>query len=126
VTDCDLDRGSYRENGQGYLLELATMRWFWDHYCPDPDARRTPAASPLRADNLAGLPPALVVTAEFDPLRDEGEAYAAAITAAGGRAEALRFDGLVHDFFATAQVFQASRTAFEQVCRKLRDALAAA
>jgi acetyl esterase len=126
VTDCNLDRGSYRENGQGYLLEAATMRWFWDHYCPNPADRQTAAASPLQARNLAGLPPALVVTAEFDPLRDEGEAYAAAITAAGGRAEALRFDGLVHDFFATAQVFQSSRNAFEAVCRKLRDALASA
>jgi acetyl esterase len=124
VTDADLERGSYRENGSGYLLELDTMRWFWNHYCPDPADRVSPAASPLRARDLTGLPPALIVTAEFDPLRDEGEAYAAAIRAAGGTAEALRFDGLVHDFFATAQIFASSRTAFEEVCGKLKSALA--
>jgi len=124
VTDADLERPSYQANGSGYLLEKATMRWFWDHYCPNPLDRTDPGASPLRASNLAGLPPALIVTAEFDPLRDEGEAYAAAIQAAGGSAEALRFDGLVHDFFATAQIFQASRQAFEEVCRKLTAALA--
>ncbi len=123
VTDCDFERGSYRENGQGYLLELETMRWFWDHYCPEPSQRQQPQASPLRAGNLAGLPPALVITAEFDPLRDEGEAYAAALHAAGTPAEAVRFDGLIHDFLATAQVFQASRTGFEHACRALRQAL---
>ncbi|MFU8817225.1 MAG: alpha/beta hydrolase [Pseudomonadales bacterium] len=123
VTDCDMERVSYQENGQGYLLEVETMRWFWAHYCPDPADRQKPTASPLRAGQLAGLPPALVVTAEFDPLRDEGEAYAAAIRAAGGEAEAIRFDGMLHDFFATAQVFQSSRAGFEHACRSLREAL---
>jgi acetyl esterase len=124
VTDSDLERPSYQANGSGYLLEKDTMAWFWDLYCPNPANRTNPAASPLRAADLTGLPPALIVTAEFDPLRDEGEAYAAALEAAGGTAEALRFDGLVHDFFATAQVFQSSRKAFEEVCRKLKTALA--
>ena len=124
VTDCDLERGSYQANGSGYLLETTTMRWFWEHYCPNPADRQKPAASPLRAHRLSGLPPALVVTAEFDPLRDEGEAYAAAITAAGGVADVVRYDGLVHDFFATAQVFQSSRVGFEHACRILREALA--
>ncbi|MFW6093356.1 MAG: alpha/beta hydrolase [Pseudomonadota bacterium] len=123
VTDCDFERASYRENGQGYLLELETMRWFWDHYCPDPAERQHPEASPLRAPDLAGLPPALVVTAEFDPLRDEGEAYAEALRAAGTPVEAVRQAGLPHDFFATAQLFQASRSAFEQTCSALRRAL---
>jgi acetyl esterase len=125
VTDCDFERPSYHENGQGYLLEAETMRWFWSLYCADPADRQQPAAAPLRAKNLSGLPPALVITAEFDPLRDEGEAYAAAIAAAGGTVEALRFDGLVHDFFATAQIFHSSRTAFTQVCDKLKGALSA-
>ncbi|MFX3658022.1 MAG: alpha/beta hydrolase [bacterium] len=126
VTDCDLERPSYQANGQGYLLELATMRWFWDQYCPDHAQRRSPDASPLRADDLSRLPPALVVTAEFDPLRDEGEAYAAALRDAGVAAEAVRYDGLVHDFFATAQIFQASRPGFEHACQALRRALATA
>jgi acetyl esterase len=123
VTDSDLDRASYRENGQGYLLERDTMRWFWDHYCPDPAQRRSAQASPLRAADLSGLPPAMVITAEFDPLRDEGEAYAAALSAAGGQAEARRFDGLVHDFFATAEIFPSSRSGFDQACQALRQAL---
>jgi acetyl esterase len=123
VTDCDLERESYRLHGQGHLLETDTMRWFWNHYCRDAGERRQPDASPLRAADLGRLPPALIVTAEFDPLRDEGEAYAAALRAAGVEAEALRFDGLVHDFFATAQIFHSSRTAFEAVCRRLATAL---
>lgn len=124
VTDCDLTRPSYEANGQGYLLEQATMRWFWDQYCPDPEARRHPDASPLLADDLSRLPPALVVTAEFDPLRDEGEAYANALRDAGVTVDAVCYDGLVHDFFATAQVFQASRPGFEHACQALRQALA--
>ncbi|MBX3706329.1 MAG: alpha/beta hydrolase [Pseudomonadales bacterium] len=124
VTDCDLTRASYAANGWGYLLETDTMRWFWDQYCPDPARRAEPAASPLRAADLGKLPPALVVTAEFDPLRDEGEAYARALEAAGNRVTMRRFDGLLHDFFATAQAFPSSRAAFEEVCGHLARALA--
>lgn len=113
VTDCDLGGGSYQENATGYLLETQTMAWFWDQYCPDVETRNQPLASPLRAQ-LANLPPAVVLTAEFDPLRDEGEAYAAALAAAGNQAESRRFDGLVHDFCAMAQVFQSSRKGFEE------------
>ncbi len=125
VTDCDLTRASYDENGEGYLLERETMRWFWDHYCPEPEQRRHPDASPLLADDLSNLPPALVVTAEFDPLRDEGEAYASALEAAGSRAQSLRLDGLVHDFFATARLFPSSRRGFEHACQVLRETLEA-
>ncbi|NBC22378.1 MAG: alpha/beta hydrolase fold domain-containing protein [Gammaproteobacteria bacterium] len=123
VVDHDMERASYRENGAGYMLELDTMRWFWDHYCPDPARRTEPQASPLRAADLSNLPPALVVTAEFDPLRDEGEAYAAALAAAGTEAEAVRYDGLVHDFFATAALFEPSRRGFEAACKALRERL---
>ncbi len=82
VTDCQLDTGSYIENAEGYGLTKPLMEWFWDHYL-DPADRTDPRASPLRASTLAGLPPATVITAEFDPLRDEGAAYAAAMSAAG-------------------------------------------
>ena len=109
VTDCDLTRQSYQDNGEGYLLETKTMQYFWDSYCPDPASREEAFASPIKASHLGGLPPALVVTAEFDPLRDEGHAYAEALDAAGTEATAVCYDGLVHDFFATAAVFECSR-----------------
>jgi acetyl esterase/lipase len=99
------------------------MRWFWDYYCPDVASRTQPEASPIHAASHAGLPPALIVTAEFDPLRDEGEAYARALSQAGVEARSIRFDGLVHDFFATAQLFEVSRQAFTEVADILREAL---
>lgn len=111
VTDCDFNRASYRENGEGYLLETKTMTWFWDHYCADHKQRQEAYACPLRAADLAHLPPALVITAEFDPLRDEGEAYAEALRAAGNAAASVCYDGLVHDFMATAAAFECSAVA---------------
>ncbi|MEZ5228497.1 MAG: alpha/beta hydrolase [Acidimicrobiales bacterium] len=82
VTDNVLTTGSYVENAEGYGLTKPLMEWFWDHYI-DPADRNDPRASPLRASSLAGLPPATVITAEFDPLRDEGAAYAKAMADAG-------------------------------------------
>ena len=114
----------YRSRTQGtrVLPGFLSKRWA-DHYCPDPATRAQPDASPLRADSHAGLPPALILTAQFDPLRDEGEVYAATRTSAGVDVQAIRFDGLVHDFLATAQLFDVSRRAFEQTAAALRDAL---
>lgn len=106
ATDCDMTRGSYVENGVGYLLETETVRWFWDLYCPDAARRSEEYASPLRAKDLSRLPPALIVTAEFDPLRNEGEAYAEALSAAGNEVTAVRYDGLIHDFMARAYLPQ--------------------
>ena len=120
VVDHDMTRPSYEENGEGYLLETESMLWFWDKYCPDKAKRDEPGASPLRAKNLASLPPALIVTAEFDPLRDEGEAYANAITDAGGEARTVRYDGLVHDFFATAALFECSRGPFIETVKEIQ------
>jgi acetyl esterase/lipase len=95
VTDCDMTTRSYTENGDGYVLTLPLMRWFWDHYC-DPTDRADPRASPLRATDLSRLPPAMVVTCEFDPLRDEGQAYAAALAKAGVPVQELRARGHTH------------------------------
>jgi cation diffusion facilitator CzcD-associated flavoprotein CzcO/acetyl esterase/lipase len=94
VTDCDMSRPSYRENGVGHVLTAGLMTWFWDHYA-DEEQRRDPRASPLHG-NLSELPPALVVTAEFDPLRDEGIAYAGALAAAGVKVDHLAARGHIH------------------------------
>ena len=98
VTDPAGSHPSTVENGQGYFLEAATMDWFMDHYLGDADAT-DPRVSPLGAADLSGLPRAYVLTAEFDPLRDEGEAYADALSASGVTVERIRYDGLIHGFF---------------------------
>jgi acetyl esterase len=123
VVDADLSRQSYVDNGQDYLLTVDTMQWFWDQYCPDPAGRSHPALSPLKAESHADVAPALVITAEFDPLRDEGEAYGERLREAGVAAETLRFEGLVHDFLATAPLFQSSGKAFAEVAGRLARAL---
>lgn len=101
VTDADFNRPSYSSNADGYLLTRNAMKWFWDCYVPDPEQRKNPAASPLRAVDLFSLAPALIITAEFDPLRDEGEAYGEALQAAGVAVEIRRFNGVIHGFFNT-------------------------
>jgi acetyl esterase len=100
VTDCDLDRGSYHQyEGSELILNRGDMVWFWDHYVPDPGLRVSPDASPLRATDLSGLPPAYVITAEHDPLRDEGFAYAERLRAARVPVEHRHFGSQIHGFF---------------------------
>ncbi|HEX7994828.1 MAG TPA: alpha/beta hydrolase fold domain-containing protein, partial [Streptosporangiaceae bacterium] len=94
VTDGDLGRASYIENGENFILTAALMRWFWDHYADEAD-RAHPQAAPLRG-TLTGLPPTVVVTAEFDPLRDEGDAYAEALADAGVPVQQIRARGHTH------------------------------
>ena len=100
VTDAAFDTGSYHQFATGYFLRRDAMQWFWDQYTTDPAQRAQITASPLRASTgqLAGLPPALVITAEADVLRDEGEAYAAKLRAAGVPVTAVRYQGIIHDF----------------------------
>jgi acetyl esterase len=100
VTDANFDTGSYHEFGTGYFLRRDAMQWFWDQYTTDEAERNESTASPLRAslDELAGLPPALVITAEADVLRDEGEAYGRKLRAAGVDVTATRYEGIIHDF----------------------------
>jgi acetyl esterase len=122
VTDHDFERPSYRQNADGYLLTRAGMQWFWDHYAPT--SRRSDAyVSPLRAEKLVGLPPATLVTAEFDPLRDEGEAYAARLSEAGVPVESVRYDGMIHGFVQLFPVFDAGRRATDRLGEILRSAL---
>ena len=98
------------------------MRWFWGHYLERPDDGQNPLASPLRAD-LRGLPPALVVTAEFDPLRDEGEAYAVRLKAAGVPTRTKRHDGQIHGFFQMGEVMDRGKQVIDDAAAALRDAL---
>jgi len=122
VTDATMESVSYRDNADGYLLSRTMMSWFWDHYCPDLALRADPLASPITAEDLSGLPPALVMTAEFDPLRDEGEAYAERLIAAGVEVEVRRFDGLVHGFFSQAGMIEAAREGVDLAVKALRKA----
>ena len=122
IDGVSFDTNSYRDNADGYLLTKESMLWFWDHYA-DQAERSNPYASPAHAEDLSGLPPALVMTAEFDPLRDEGEAYAAKLKAAGGAAECVRFDGMIHGFFAHGQTIPASRPGMEKACASIKAAL---
>lgn len=96
--DTDTTRPSYRDNAEGYFLSLALMRWFEGHYVKGPQDRDNPLIVPMRAKDLKGLPPAYVLTAEYDPLRDEGEAYADRLMTAGVPVVKKRVSGMIHDF----------------------------
>jgi acetyl esterase len=100
VTDASFDTDSYHQFAEGYFLRRDAMQWFWDQYTVDAAQRSEITASPLRAslDELAGLPPALVITGEADVLRDEGEAYANKLRSAGVHVTSVRFQGIIHDF----------------------------
>jgi acetyl esterase len=124
VTDHAFDTASYEENAEGYMLTRDMMRWFWGHYLTDPARGDEPLASPLRAKDLSGLPSATVITAEFDPLRDEGEAFAERLIGAGVKTELTRYDGMFHGFFAMTGAIDKARRAVEQSGRALREALA--
>jgi acetyl esterase len=123
VTDALMTYPSMRENAEGYLLTEASMRWFWGHYLGDSGNEKEPLASPIYADDLSGLPPALVMTAEFDPLRDEGEAYAKRLEQAGVPVTVTRYDGHIHGFFGMSGVFDITEKAIEQAARWLGQSL---
>ena len=124
VTDSRCDTPSFAENADGYFLSAEAMRWFWSHYLQDAARGDEPYASPLRAPDLSGLPPTLVITAEYDPLRDEGERYAAALAAAGVVTELRRYDGMIHGFVTLAVPLEDGGHALRLASRHLREALA--
>jgi acetyl esterase len=99
VTNHSYDTDSYRRLEAGYFLTKGKMAWYWGHYLPNEAAGREPYASPLRAESLEGLPPALVITAEYDPLRDEGEAFARRLREAGVPVTYTCYSGALHGFF---------------------------
>jgi len=100
---------SYEENADGYMLTRGAMEWFWDHYVSSAEQAREPYASPLHAKDLSGLPPAVVATAEYDPLRDEGRAYAERLAEAGVPVTPLPYDGMIHDFFLMGAALDRTR-----------------
>lgn len=121
VTDCTMSSASYDTNGQGYLLTADSMDWFIGHYLSGGDAK-DPRVSPLFADDVSGTAPALVLTAEFDPLRDEGEAYAERLRDAGVDVELRRFDGQVHGFFALSTLTAGTGEAIALAVARLNSA----
>jgi acetyl esterase len=119
VTDYRFDTASYRENATGYVLTAEAMRWFWGHYLARAEQGGEPLASPLRAPTLAGLPPALVLTAECDPLRDEGEAYAERLRDAGVPVTLTRYTGMFHGFVRMTRLLDKARAAVDEIAAAL-------
>jgi acetyl esterase len=124
---CDMDSNAWpsqTENGFDYFLTKESMDWFYDQYADVAD-RNNPYASPIKADDLSGLPPACVITAEFDPLRDEGEAYGAALQEAGVACEVHRYDGMFHGFFGMSLAIPGAAAAQETAAAAVKAALSA-
>lgn len=124
VLDTDFDNASYTANAENYLLTRETMLWYWQQYCPDPEQRSNPYAAPMRAVDLSGLPAALVLTGEYDPLRDEGNAYAKRLAAAGVAVQSECYDGLPHYFIALSRSAPVGRVGMHRVCATLREVFA--
>lgn len=127
VTDANFDTPSYKEFANGYFLTKDLMVWFWDNYTLDAEARKQIYASPLQAttEQLKGLPPTLIQTAEFDVLRDEAEAYGRKLDAAGVPVKSVRYNGMIHDF-GLSNAFShlpAPHTAIEQASQELKNNL---
>jgi acetyl esterase len=123
ATDDDFSRASCVENAEGYLLSTAAMRWFWDQYVPDRTRRSEPYCAPAKAQSHVGLPPALVITAEFDPLRDDGNAYAGLLQRSGVPTRLACYPGAVHGFLGMGAVSALARDAMREACEALHRAL---
>ena len=123
ITDHDFATASYSDNATGYLLSRDAMRAFWDAYVPDKSQRDDPRASPLRAADLSGQPPAFVLTAGYDPLRDEGVAYARRLEEAGVPVTHVEYPDVVHGFIRWPSRVSPTREAQGRVSEALREAL---
>lgn len=123
ITDCNFERPSYVENSEGYFLTRREMIWFWNQYVSSSAEMREPYASPLLAPSLKDLPPASIVTAEYDPLRDEGEAYAEALRKAGVDVTLHRYEGMIHAFLRRVHQFETARHAISRIGQQLRTAI---
>jgi acetyl esterase len=126
VVDCDLTRSSYHADDNQLILDRETMAWFWDHYRPQDLERTSPELCPLRASSLAGLPPTIVVVAEHDVLRDEGEAYADRLHQAGVDVQLVHAAGQMHGFMSLPDVLPAAARSWQAVGRAVREATTSA
>ena len=120
ITDYDLDTASYQRYADGYLLTRDAMAWFWGHYVPDGVSPETPYISPLRAPDHSNLPPALVITAECDPLADEGRAYAERLKAAGVAVTFNCYPGMIHGFIRRHRLLRQGRNGLDELAGALR------
>ena len=121
VTDCGLDTPSQKEfAADGYVLSRADMEWFWNHYLRSTADKNNPYACPLRAKNLGGLAPALILTASHDPLRDEGERFAERMMAAGVKTTCTRYDGVTHGFISFADLLDKGKSGLAQSAEALK------
>jgi acetyl esterase len=123
ITDYNLHNASYRAFSEGFFLTRAEMAWYWEQYVEKLDDRWHPHISPCREIDLSGLPPAHVITAEFDVLRDEGELYARQLEAAGIPVKLSRYDGMIHGFVRRFPFFDQGKSAIDEIGRELRNAL---
>lgn len=123
AVDHNWDSESAIENAEGYLLQRESMRWFWNHYVQDKSLCDDWRVSPLRASDHSGLPPAFIATAEFDPLRDDGRAYHAALHDAGVPVTYVEYDGMIHGFFWMQGVVDGARRLHEDVAEAIREGL---
>jgi len=121
TVDSASTRPSMRENAEGYMLSTAACTWAWDQYIEKPEDRKNPYAAPINAKDFSNLPPAIVLTAEFDPLRDEGEDYADLLAKAGVKVISRRYAGMIHGFFWTAGVIEGSRKMIRDIGDDLRE-----
>jgi acetyl esterase len=122
ATDATMSMPSYEDNAEGYLLTRSAMEWFYAHYIGDHDPK-DPRVSPLFADDLSEVAPATVITAEYDPLRDEGNAYAERLREAGVDVELRCYEGQVHGFFGLSTISSAAGDAMEMAAARLREQL---
>jgi len=122
ATDLRMNTPSITENGEGYGLTRQDIIWFLNHYVKSEEEKTNPLASPFLTSDLSGLPPALVITAEFDPLRDEGEAYAKRLKEAGGIVTISRYDGMIHGFVSMASFLDRGKQGLQECIAALRAA----
>lgn len=125
ITDCNFQTASYLEFAENYFLTREAMIWFWDQYCPRLATRETAYLSPLRAKSFEGLPPALILTAEFDPLRDEAEAYAARLKQVGVDCQSIRYNGMIHGFTRRFQLLDEAHHALRETVNWIQSHLRA-